>query len=364
MISYIIPLYIDGTFIGIVGMDIDFRMFEGLVREISAYDSGFAYLTDTNFNIVYHPTLPLNTTPEQENIKFREVYDEYVLEDYNGNLFHYDYNGVDKVYTYRTLKNGLNLCITVPEDDINKNLRNALTHIVVTAIIAAVVFSVLTVVICSTITKPLKKLTTEARKIAQGNLDIKIDVHTKDEIGILADTLQKTTGELNLYIDKINKIAYLDSLTGVENKTAYDAAVKQLNENIGCGISFAIAVLDLNDLKKTNDTLGHYYGDMLIANAAKLIQTAFAGCPVYRIGGDEFAVIIYGANSANSDALRKNLETAIEAQRERDGEQHISIACGIAEFQPDTDQCYADVFTRADNEMYENKSKMKASAQN
>lgn len=360
MISYIVPLYIQGTFIGILGMDIDFNMLTESVAKVTAYREGYAYLTDDDFNIIYHPDLPLGTTPEHEHIVFHEVYNEYVFDDYNGNLFHYDYNGEQKVYAYRKLLNGLNLCLTVPLSDINRNLHNTVTYIIVATVIIALITIAVTIVICGTITKPLQKLTSAAIEIAKGELDINIDVHTSDEVGVLADTLQKTTSDLSKYVQKINRLAYIDSLTGVDNKTSYDVTVAMLEENIANHTAqFAVAVLDVNDLKKTNDTLGHYYGDMLITNAAKLIETSFLGCPVYRIGGDEFVVIMDGMNYQNRDALRMNFAAAIASERKRGGADSVSIACGTAEF-TEGDTCYSDVFTRADSAMYENKKQMKS----
>lgn len=356
MISYIVPLYIDNTFIGILGMDIDFRMLEDTVSEITAYKSGYAYLTDEDFSIIYHPELAAGTTAEEKDL----VFEEQPTDEYQNILFRYDYDGVKKAYTYRTLINGINICIAAPESDINSNLNSTLAYILIWAVIIALICAAITVIICGTITRPLQKLTAAAVEIANGNLDIDIDVHTSDEVGVLANTLQKTTDELSLYIQKINRLAYIDSLTGVENKTSYNAAVAALEEDIASNNArFAVAVLDLNDLKKTNDTLGHYFGDMLITNAAKLIENAFMGCPVYRIGGDEFVVIIDGMNYQNRDALRMNFAAAMTTQRTRGGSDSISIACGMSEF-TDGDSCYSDVFTRADNAMYENKKLTKS----
>ncbi|MGN0686880.1 MAG: diguanylate cyclase [Oscillospiraceae bacterium] len=360
MISYVIPLYIDDAFIGIVGMDIDFTMLESLVLEITAYDTGYAYLTDKDFNIISHPNLSLSTTPEQENIIFEAIYSNYSNITNEGNLYHYNYHGDDKVFSYRTLRNGLNLCIAVPRKDINKNLNRTITHIVVFAIVATVITVLVTIIITSTITKPLKKLTQAAKVITDGNLDINIDIRSKDEIGLLAATLQKTKDDLSVYIRKMNRLAYMDSLTGVENKTAYDMAVAEYNILIDeKKADFAVVVLDLNNLKKTNDTMGHYYGDMLITNSARLIESSFIGCPVYRIGGDEFVVIINGTSHEQHKALYQNFEAALTSQRTNGRECCISIAYGMAEFDSETDHSFSDVFTRADNAMYIHKKKSK-----
>lgn len=360
MISYIIPLQLDGEFIGILGMDIEFSMLEQIVSDIVAYENGYAYLTDDEFNIIYHPMLPKGTSPVQEGIVFNEVYDKFAIDNYNGNLYHYDYNGERRLYTYRTLRNGINLCVTASEAEINKNMNSTISYVIVFAVVTMVIFVVITIVMSNNITKPLKKLTKAARRIAEGELDINIDVHTADEVGVLADTLQKTTDKLNIYVQKMNRLAYLDSLTGAENKTAYDKAVAELNALIDKGCAqFAVAVLDVNDLKKTNDTLGHYYGDMLITNAASLIRCAFTDCPVYRIGGDEFAVLLEGENYAQRDVFRASFDAALEEARSRGGEQSISVACGMAEYLS-TDAAFSDVFERADTAMYENKKQMKA----
>ncbi len=358
MISYIIPLYVDDMFIGIIGMDIDFDMIEEKVSAISAYQTGRAYLTDSDFNIIYHPILESGTTPEQKGIVFKEMLDT-ALSEHDGNLYTYELDGVRKAYTYRSLRNGQNLCIAVNESDINRNLINTITHIVISAIFVTVIFVIVTVIMCRTITKPLHTLTDAAMEISQGKFNIEIPVKGNDEIGVLASALRKTTEELNVYIEKMNRLAYLDSLTGVENKTAYDQAVVKLQDAIKHGkAAFAVAVLDLNDLKKTNDTLGHYYGDMLISNAARLIQKAFVGCPVYRIGGDEFVVILDGINYKNRKSLYDNFVAAVNAEHQHDRENSVSIAYGMAEYMLE-DMQYSDVFSRADEAMYKQKKIMK-----
>ena len=66
---------------------------------------------------------------------------------------------------------------------------------------------------------------------------------------------------------------------------------------------FAITILDVNDLKQVNDTLGHQAGDKYLCEASKIICNIFAHSPVFRIGGDEFAVISQGSDYENIDEL-------------------------------------------------------------
>ena len=128
---------------------------------------------------------------------------------------------------------------------------------------------------------------------------------------------------------------------------------RQIRE--GQSVEFAIVLLDLNDLKKINDTEGHQAGDQYLCNACKIICQTFKRSPVYRIGGDEFAVIAKGADYKRIDELT----AAVQAHNERSiREGGIVIACGTASFTA-KDDSMAAVFERADAAMYENKHILK-----
>lgn len=360
MVSYVIPVYVDDTLLGIVGMDIDFSMLEKSVDSITLYETGYAYLADEDFVIVYHRDLEKGVSAADNNINFVSMYDKYSTDDYEGNLYEYVHNGVKRRMSFRQLNNGINLYVTAPQSEIDSVKNDLVLQIIVITVIVALAFAIVTLLICRSLIKPLKRLTAAAEEISTGNLDVDISVQTKDEIGTLASVFRNTVSKLKLYIDKINKLAYIDSLTGTQNKTAYTDAVKAIEARIEKGTArFAVAVLDINGLKQINDTKGHYYGDLLISGAAKLIYTAFIGCPIYRIGGDEFAVIMEDINYDSRKALFAKLGKLLDDERERGGEQCISIAGGMSEFDPKNDRCYDDVFMRADSAMYENKKTIK-----
>ena len=87
------------------------------------------------------------------------------------------------------------------------------------------------------------------------------------------------------------RFAYYDQLTDLQNRRAYEETVEQLAKKLPTGCSVITA--DINGLKQTNDTLGHHAGDELIIGAAKCLSRSFTGTDrIYRMGGDEFAVII------------------------------------------------------------------------
>ncbi|SDB23132.1 diguanylate cyclase (GGDEF) domain-containing protein [Pseudobutyrivibrio sp. YE44] len=147
-----------------------------------------------------------------------------------------------------------------------------------------------------------------------------------------------------------------DELTGVKNKHAYVDAEIALNDLIkeGNPLAFAIVVFDLNGLKHVNDTMGHQAGDAYIKEGCSIICTAFAHSPVYRIGGDEFCAIVQGRDYANMDAIIDNINS-INSINEKKGKVTIATGFSINE----NDRFVADVFQRADANMYKNKEKMK-----
>ena len=149
----------------------------------------------------------------------------------------------------------------------------------------------------------------------------------------------------------------IDALTGVKNRHAYLETEERINAQIAeqRGPEFAIVILDVNDLKKVNDNDGHKAGDQYLRNACKIICDIFKHSPVFRIGGDEFAVIAQGSDYEDIETLIERVYTH-NAEAKRDG--GIVIACGMAKYEADA--CVAPVFERADHNMYENKSSLKA----
>ena len=155
-----------------------------------------------------------------------------------------------------------------------------------------------------------------------------------------------------------NEVARRDELTGTKNKTAYHEVEEELQRQMDEGdVSFGIVICDINGLKVINDTEGHKAGDDYIRTACKLICRIFHHSPVFRIGGDEFAVILKGQDYVNRDHLLSTLRKQVE-ENIRIGEGPI-VASGAAVYLSREDKSVEDVFNRADIEMYENKARLK-----
>lgn len=161
-------------------------------------------------------------------------------------------------------------------------------------------------------------------------------------------------------LNQANELARRDELTGTRNKTAYHELEERVQENIRSEADkteFAVVVCDINGLKHVNDTQGHKAGDEYIRSACKLICKTFAHSPVFRIGGDEFAIFVDGESYIDKQSLLDRLHTQVmENIKKNSGPV---IAAGMASYERGSDKGISDVFGRADTKMYENKLHLK-----
>lgn len=178
----------------------------------------------------------------------------------------------------------------------------------------------------------------------------------------LVNCMRDRANELQRKLIKTNRVANRDSLTGVRSMAAYMDKVEELKEYINKGAdgSFGLVECDLNGLKTVNDTYGHDIGDVYIVNSCKAICDVFRHSPVFRIGGDEFVVVLENEDLRNSKKLVEQLKEMVEESCKNSDPVHgsFSIASGLAIFDSKTDKTVGDVLKRADIAMYNNKKVM------
>ena len=112
-------------------------------------------------------------------------------------------------------------------------------------------------------------------------------------------------------LESAERLARLDELTGLMNKNAFSEHVKEIDSVINGGDYdpvFGVIMCDINDLKQINDTRGHSFGDEAIQKACRMICEVFEDSSVYRVGGDEFAVILSGDDFSNRASLLELLK--------------------------------------------------------
>ncbi|MBQ6967223.1 MAG: diguanylate cyclase [Lachnospiraceae bacterium] len=152
-------------------------------------------------------------------------------------------------------------------------------------------------------------------------------------------------------------MANTDSMTGVRNKHAYSENEAYLNQKIMDNEieKLGIVVCDINGLKYVNDTQGHAAGDKLIKDASNLICEYYNHGSVFRIGGDEFVVILQDKGYDTMIDVARELNRKIEDNIKTNS---VVVAIGYSEL-TDGDNTLREVFERADQMMYERKKELK-----
>lgn len=341
LITYAQPLYVGQELVGVIGFDMNFSYLVSRINEISVYEDGTALLLAKD-----------GVTPYNQ-----------LSGDHSGHTTHGKHTE-SKV----ELKNGMYLELRADYKDIQRDIRPILGRIVMAFVVVLAVAIAYTVFMTQKIVGPLKRLTAAAEAISTGvsvGEMADLPVESKDEIGTLSRVLRNTYARIQEYTAYINALAYRDSLTGIKNTTAYTEAVKDLNKEICTGNpQFGVLVADINNLKQTNDRFGHDVGNDLIVHTAKILTDTFRTSVVFRIGGDEFTVLLQGDDYKNYHALMEQMDEACAKDCITAGENTIavSVARGVALFDPSIDRIYEDVFAKADHAMYMHKEASKAAA--
>ncbi len=138
-----------------------------------------------------------------------------------------------------------------------------------------------------------------------------------------------------------------DALTGILNRDAFNADIRRYSK----GDISHIMSIDLNNLKKLNDTYGHNEGDhALKATAHALEISCIPGCYVYRVGGDEFAVICMNKTDKQIEEMSAAMYKAVE---------QANYSCAIGYSKWSSEKNFTEIYKEADDKMYAIKREMK-----
>ncbi|MEG0641263.1 MAG: diguanylate cyclase [Clostridium sp.] len=184
-------------------------------------------------------------------------------------------------------------------------------------------------------------------------------------VGIIIFVISVTIS-MGRYIKKLNKekirnvelemLAYRDIRTGVYNRTKFDKDMNIIDNKLLEHTSICITVVDVDNLKRTNDTDGHLAGDRLICETASILQRSFDQVgTVYRIGGDEFVIICINQENEKIEECDNMRNNIIEDARCKS----LAMSCGRSFYIKGVDEDVYCAFVRADQLMYANKRKRK-----
>ena len=370
VLSYNVPIYRtlannEKSFVGVAGIEISYLTLGEQIKDIKVLEHGYAFLVDNeDGTIIWHPEIDLYGKTAEERPQVPERFLEG-LKNKNDHIV-YSYNGVTKHCHIIPLGDviGMSIVVAVPEADVNGIWLAVINEIIIAALLIFGLFITVTLLFSRRFTQPLKDLTVAAEQINKGNYNVTLNYNGKDEIGVLTNTVSTLIGNLKGYINDLNSLAYADALTEVRNKSAFDVIVRELQkciDNEEKGLEFAIAIFDCDDLKGINDAYGHDKGNVYLKNASHLMCRIFQKSVVYRVGGDEFAIILRDADFKNRESLKKAFinKSAEICKLAKEPWEQIRVSVGIAAYDPKIDQSVKDVIIHADHLMYANKRERK-----
>ena len=358
VISYNMPIYWRGTFVGVVGIEIDYSTMAEQVDSIRLFSNCYAFLSNSNGDLFYHPKIDVTTLTEET----KPAVPEGMLDD--STFIRYKFNGEEKVGAWLPLSNGMRLNVVVPLAETTGDWQKLIYNVLIVGAVVMMAAFAFVMFYTKQITKPLVQLTNAANQADKGNYDYELSYDKEDELGRLTNTFKRMSQHMKDHISDLNKQVFVDALTHVKNKGAFSSYIEDLQQQMNEDrekLVFAIGVFDCDDLKSINDQYGHANGDTYIKIASRTICRTFQHSPVFRIGGDEFSVILQNDDYQNREELTSLFSKYCSEVNESTSNkwEQVHVAMGIAAYDPDSDMSVNDVIRRADKTMYDNKKQNK-----
>lgn len=172
---------------------------------------------------------------------------------------------------------------------------------------------------------------------------------------------------VNKMVTVLDKKAHIDQLTGVLNKRSFEESADRAFNLENAPEKYAMILIDVDNFKGVNDTLGHAYGDQVLAHVGEILHTVFrADDFLGRLGGDEFCVLLYLPSSASfstaaeytSEKCRQLCEAFANNYTGPDKKYKVSASIGVSFF-PQHGSTFAQLYQFADKALYESKRRGK-----
>ncbi|WP_294428283.1 diguanylate cyclase [uncultured Treponema sp.] len=358
MISYLSPVFSDGKFCGVVGVEITLLSLRSEIDSLD-YGNSSGILVNPKGDFIYHKDFPSGLSSEEFcTDKDLSHLTKFLSAKYADSKTTYEYEWKDgmQVLILGMLKNGMLLALSVPKEQLISLQHQMFLQLAILFIVSLTIAISVIGIVTNKIVKPIEIINQSAHYIAHGELNTKIPVYSKDEFGMLASSIRKIEVELSEYIGHIRDMAYKDFMTGCRNKAAYLKHQSAIEMKIDEGMAnFTVYVCDVNGLKHLNDTLGHEMGDALIKGAASALKIAFDEKTVFRTGGDEFVVVIEDEKEDVEAKIAAFNKAVADFNEENEFDFTLAVSIGAATFKNGIDKDFKSVAERADKAMYADK---------
>jgi len=255
---------------------------------------------------------------------------------------------------------GWRIAIQAPLDEALSPVFSIVTRILAIDLCVILAASVLAYAVTARVVRPIDHLSSAARRIAQGQLDLEIpETGRRDEVGLLTTTFNDMVRRLrrnqleiesanrdlsdqNVRLQQanevLNQLSITDGLTKLHNHRFFQDHLTREIKRVGrTRESLSMLMLDIDDFKRLNDRFGHAAGDELLARIANILNESVRESDLLaRYGGEEFVILASGTDISGARALAEKVRTAIaENSFILDDSQRplrVTISVGVAEF--------------------------------
>ena len=233
MISYVVPLFIGDTSIGILGMDIDYSILSSQVDQSAIFGSGYAFLADEAGNVMYHPDLEVGTAFESIDGGLTPLIAALADPEAEQTVRQYSYQGKNKVMCYYDLRNGMKYVMTAPEKELRSGAEQ-LAGMILTGTFLAMLLSVAIGFVAGVIlVKPIRQIDGIVSETAELNFahnSASDELYRrKDETGRMAHSLHNMRKNLRKMVADI-RTTYQDLSVSMEQLSETTRRVNEMSE--------------------------------------------------------------------------------------------------------------------------------------
>ena len=320
----------DGALIAILGGSLDLLKpnFLGRLAQAKVGRTGFFFLFSRDRTMIMHPDpamiLKKDIVPGKN-----PLFDEAVTgEEISGETSMQQ--GGRRYQSFKPLKS-VNWILGIDQtvDEFFAPVRKVTRFALLTISLGGLIITLVMWRVMSTIAAPILSLNEQIRSLESGGANRHVIIDSRDEVEELAETFNHLMDLVHKKEQELYNLTIQDSLTRLYNRGYFETEMKRLAK--GRNFPISVIVADLDGLKKINDSLGHAAGDRLLRSAALILKKAFRREDVVaRIGGDEFSILLAGADQDEAAEAVQRIRDLVEAHNGKLRKVHVSFSLGAA----------------------------------